>query len=244
MKHYTLTAEQMQQVREAVEKATTGLKRMLDMYEPDTFPANHPAALAREGLVAAQTALAILDAAMQAPEATAGGDVREAVALALAEVEKATRKFPTWPTDPLHALAVLGEEFGELTKEMLQSVYEPHKTVPEKVRTEAIQTAAMALRLLASLDRYEYARGPQHSQAALAAAPKPCEHGCVDGVTHKELAGGFLRTAPCPDHGTKPEAPMELCATCGEGRYATPHLNFRRLGTNHPFTPTDAKGGA
>ena len=35
----------------------------------------------------------------------------------LAELERATEKFPTWPTDPLHALAVLGEEFDELTKE-------------------------------------------------------------------------------------------------------------------------------
>ena len=34
----------------------------------------------------------------------------------MAEVARATQKFPTWPTDPLHALAVLGEEFGELTK--------------------------------------------------------------------------------------------------------------------------------
>ena len=30
----------------------------------------------------------------------------------LAELNRATTKFPTWPTDPLHALAVLGEEFG------------------------------------------------------------------------------------------------------------------------------------
>lgn len=81
-----------------------------------------------------------------------------------AELARATAKFPTWPTDPLHALAVLGEEFGELTKDMLQMVYEPHKTNREAVRTEALQTAAMALRLFASLDRYEYTPGQQHSQ--------------------------------------------------------------------------------
>lgn len=83
----------------------------------------------------------------------------------LAEVERATRKFPTWPTDPLHALAVLGEEFGELTKDMLQLTYEPHKTSTENVRTEAMQTAAMALRLYMSLERYEYKACEQHSQA-------------------------------------------------------------------------------
>lgn len=80
------------------------------------------------------------------------------------ELERAMAKFPTWPTDPLHALAVLGEEFGELTKEMLQLTYEPHKTNKAKVRTEAIQTAAMALRLVASIEAYEYKPGPQHSQ--------------------------------------------------------------------------------
>ena len=84
----------------------------------------------------------------------------------LAEVERATRKFPTWPTDPLHALAVLGEEFGELTKAVLQLTYEPHKTSAEEVRAEAIQTAAMSLRFLASLDTYEYRRGEQHKQGS------------------------------------------------------------------------------
>lgn len=83
----------------------------------------------------------------------------------LAEVERAVAKFPTWPTDPLHALAVLGEEFGELTKEMLQLTYEPHKTSAAEVRKEALQTAAMALRLYRSLERYEYRRGEQHYQS-------------------------------------------------------------------------------
>jgi hypothetical protein len=82
----------------------------------------------------------------------------------MAEVERATVKFPTWPTDPLHALAVLGEEFGELTKEVLQMAYEPHKTNKEKVRAEAIQTAAMALRFVMSLDKYDHKPGIEHPQ--------------------------------------------------------------------------------
>ena len=81
-----------------------------------------------------------------------------------AEIEKAVRKFPTWPTDPLHALAVLGEEFGELTKSTLQLTYEPHKTNIEEFRTEAIQTAAMALRFYKSLDVYEFKQCEQHQQ--------------------------------------------------------------------------------
>ena len=84
----------------------------------------------------------------------------------LNEVERATAKFPTWPTDPLHALAVLGEEYGELNKAMLQFTYEPHKTSRDEIRKEAIQTAAMALRLVMSLDRYEYGRCHQHKQCA------------------------------------------------------------------------------
>jgi hypothetical protein len=82
----------------------------------------------------------------------------------LQEVQKATNKFPTWPTDPLHALAVLGEEYGELNKAMLQLTYEPHKTSVDEVRMEAIQTAAMALRLAASLEVYQYKGCEQHKQ--------------------------------------------------------------------------------
>jgi len=91
------------------------------------------------------------------------------VAAILDEVARATRKFPTWPTDPLHAIAVLGEEFGELTKAVLQTTYEPHKVQADELRTEAIQTAAMSLRFVASLDRYVFAKCEQHQQPAMAA---------------------------------------------------------------------------
>jgi len=82
------------------------------------------------------------------------------------ELERATAKFPTWPTDPLHALGIVHEEVGELAKEVLQMVYEPHKTNRDKVKAEAIQAAAMCLRFFSSLDRYEYMQGSQHSQDA------------------------------------------------------------------------------
>jgi hypothetical protein len=64
---------------------------------------------------------------------------------------------------------VLGEEFGELTKAVLQTSYEPHKVKDGELRTEAIQTAAMALRFVASLDRYEFVRCAQHEQSAIRA---------------------------------------------------------------------------
>ena len=101
------------------------------------------------------------------------------------ELRQAIGKFPTWPTDPLHALAVLGEEFGELTKDVLQLTYEPKKTSAENVRIEAIQTAAMALRFVASLDEYIYKAGEQHRQEQLLKVQKDYQdsgglHPCYD----------------------------------------------------------------
>lgn len=83
----------------------------------------------------------------------------------LQELDRAIAKFPTWPTDPLHAAAIIGEEFGELTQAVLQGVYEPHKSSPAKIREEALQTAAMVLRFIESLDRYDYKKGYQHRQS-------------------------------------------------------------------------------
>ena len=90
--------------------------------------------------------------------------LKETLELVEDEILKATIKFPTWPSDPLHALAVLGEEYGELTKAVLQLVYEPHKTTFEDAHEEAIQTAAMAIRWLMSFEHYDFKRGKQHSQ--------------------------------------------------------------------------------
>ncbi|MBN9691332.1 MAG: hypothetical protein J0M24_13935 [Verrucomicrobia bacterium] len=83
---------------------------------------------------------------------------------ACGELDRATSKFPTWPTDPLHAVGVVAEEMGELQREVLQLTYEPTKSTKESVRKEAIQLAAMSLRFLMSLDQYEYSPGPQHQQ--------------------------------------------------------------------------------
>ena len=84
-------------------------------------------------------------------------------------------KFPSWPDDPFHALAVISEEFGELNQAVLQHVYEPKKKVEhDDIRDEAIQLAAMAVRQLAamavrfvmSLDSHDYnfENGNQHRQ--------------------------------------------------------------------------------
>jgi hypothetical protein len=105
-----------------------------------------------------------LRAAAQAATETTERRPSDIVGSVYDELTRAVAKFPTWPTDPLHAVAVLGEEFGELTKDVLQMTYEPGKTSAENVRKEAIQTAAMALRFVASLDAYIYKAGEQHRQ--------------------------------------------------------------------------------
>lgn len=108
----------------------------------------------------------VLEIASRSP--TPGGGARAGAPLVLlpvlSEIARATRKFPTWPTDPLHALGVVGEEFGELGKAVLQAVYEPHKSGRDQVREEAIQTAAMAVRFIASLDVYDYTGSAHHQQ--------------------------------------------------------------------------------
>lgn len=74
----------------------------------------------------------------------------------LEELHAARRKFPWWPSDPVHAAAILAEEAGELHKDVLQLVYEPSKTCMSNLHNEAVQTAAMALRFLVNLDRYTF----------------------------------------------------------------------------------------
>lgn len=96
------------------------------------------------------------------------GDV---LATVRAELDRAVAKFPTWPTDPLHASGVVQEEAGELAKAVLQAVYEPHKSGPTQVFEEAVQTAAMAVRFLLSSARYTYVPGEQHTQLLGEAPP-------------------------------------------------------------------------
>lgn len=88
----------------------------------------------------------------------------QAVEDVLDEVAVATTKFPKWPTDPLHALGIVNEESGELSKAVLQQMYEPHKNKPGDVRKEAIQACAMLLRFLASEEEYEWKQSEQHAQ--------------------------------------------------------------------------------
>ena len=69
----------------------------------------------------------------------------------------------------MHAIAVVNEEVGELNKEQKQLTDEPHMVKPDGVHTEAVQSAAMTLRFLASMGLYEFRECVQHSQAVAAA---------------------------------------------------------------------------
>lgn len=88
----------------------------------------------------------------------------------LCELKRAQGKFPQWPSDPVHAAAIVAEECGELQRAVLQHMYEPHKGTRDDVRTEAIQTAAMCLRFLIGLDRYKWLPCEHHEQSGKAVA--------------------------------------------------------------------------
>lgn len=70
-----------------------------------------------------------------------------------AELERAIKVHPQWPTDAIHASAILNEEAGELT----QAAIDFHFYVDDRqrMREEAIQIGAMALRFLLNIDRYK-----------------------------------------------------------------------------------------
>jgi hypothetical protein len=66
-----------------------------------------------------------------------------------AELLRAEQKFPGFPTDPIHAASIVGEESGELMQAALQHTYEGGSH--EALMREAIHTGAMALRFLIHL---------------------------------------------------------------------------------------------
>lgn len=95
-------------------------------------------------------------------------------AAVLREIDRARAKFPTWPTDPLHAVAVLQEEVGELQKAVLERCYKFDSVSFEEVSSEAVQVAAMALRFLDSMMEYNWSPADQHVQRLPCAA---CDRG-------------------------------------------------------------------
>lgn len=62
------------------------------------------------------------------------------------EMARASKKFPAWPDDPIHAAAIVCEEAGELIRACLRMRYEGGPVAD--VLTEALHTAATAARFL------------------------------------------------------------------------------------------------
>lgn len=69
------------------------------------------------------------------------------------ELCRAISKWPGWPTDPIHAAAVVSEEAGELVRAANRFVYEGADI--GEMKKEAVQVGAMAIRFLAGLEDYE-----------------------------------------------------------------------------------------
>ena len=73
----------------------------------------------------------------------------------LSEVERAEKLHPAWPTNPIHQAAIVIEEAGELIRAC--NCYSETKTGKKDVATEAVQTAASAIRFLKNLELEETA---------------------------------------------------------------------------------------
>lgn len=86
----------------------------------------------------------------------------DAINLIIDELERATLAWPEWPTDPVHAAAVLAEEAGEVVQAALEFVYQDGDREPMGI--EATQVGAMAIRFLMSFGKYDPTQAPNHIQ--------------------------------------------------------------------------------
>lgn len=79
------------------------------------------------------------------------------------ELRRAKDKFPSWPDCPFHALAILQEEVGELSKAIVEYTYEPEKGVTRQdVASEAVQVCAMAIRFIEGMGDYSFVPNAKH----------------------------------------------------------------------------------
>lgn len=73
-------------------------------------------------------------------------DIGHILSVILDELHSAESKYPEWPKDKIHQAAIVNEESGELIRAALQHKYEGG--YDRNIQKEAIQTAAMGIRLL------------------------------------------------------------------------------------------------
>lgn len=63
---------------------------------------------------------------------------------------RAIKKWPEWPTDLIHQVAIMIEESGESMRDALRYQYDEGATLDD-LRKELIQTGAMVVRCLINL---------------------------------------------------------------------------------------------
>lgn len=80
----------------------------------------------------------------------------------LTGIEDAITKHPRYPKDLFHALAVLQEEVGEVTKAALDATYANGSR--SDIIKEAVQTAASAIRFLHALTNGHYVTRSNHAK--------------------------------------------------------------------------------
>ena len=73
-----------------------------------------------------------------------------ALAQIFSEIDRAEKLHPDWPTNPIHQAAIVTEEAGELLQASLN--HKEHKGSKKAIITEAIHTAASALRFLKNIE--------------------------------------------------------------------------------------------
>ena len=78
-------------------------------------------------------------------------NIEEIMADIWKELDNAQSLHPHWPSDLVHAAGIVAEESGELIRAALRFQYREGGTM-EDVRTEAVQTATTAIRLLMNLE--------------------------------------------------------------------------------------------
>ena len=73
----------------------------------------------------------------------------DAIEAILSELYKAEGKHPTWPTDTIHAIAVVCEESGEALQAALNEHY--HDGTVADIKKELCHTGATVIRALMNL---------------------------------------------------------------------------------------------
>ena len=85
--------------------------------------------------------------------------VQQAIELIIQELRSAQNQHPLFPTDPIHAVAIMAEEAGEATQAAHDFTYGGKHA--EKLQKEIIQTGAMAIRNLINFHHFKANKSPQ-----------------------------------------------------------------------------------